>query len=74
MRNYSIRNTIKKNVEHELDKYAEFMLKKQNHFYVLGSENEFDSFYNKTGRYLKEERTPLFRVLNEDAQKQSRGG
>lgn len=74
MRNYSIRKTIKNNAGHELDKYADFMLRKQNHFYVIGSENEFNSFYNRTGRFLKEDEYCLLGFLNKDVQKQSRGG
>ncbi len=74
MRNYSIRNTKKKNAGHELDMYAEFMLKKQNHFYIIGSENEVIGFYNKTGRYFKEEGYQLLGFWHKDVQNQNGGG
>lgn len=49
MRNFSIHDTVWKNPGHELDKIAERILDKDNHFYFLGKVDEVISFIQKHG-------------------------
>ncbi len=53
MRNYSIHNMKWKNRGHELDGLAALMLDEGNEYYLIGSKEENESFYEKTGRYMK---------------------
>lgn len=53
MRNYSIHNTKWECRGHELDELASIMLNEKNEYYLVGSKEDINSFYEKTGQYMK---------------------
>lgn len=54
MRNYSIHPTVWENKGHELDELARIMLNEKNEYYVIGSKEEIERFYRRTGRYAEQ--------------------
>ncbi len=53
MRNYSIHNMKWENRGHELDGLASLMLNETNEYYLTGSKEEIETFYERTGQYIK---------------------
>ena len=52
MRNYSINNTKWLNPGHELDYIASIITRKENRFYIVGTEKEIKSFWEISGRKI----------------------
>lgn len=53
MRNFSLHNTKLTRGGNELDRIVEIIRNKENKYYIMGTENEINSFYERTGKYLE---------------------
>lgn len=69
MRNFSIKNTKWLNKGHELDYIATLILRPENNFYLIGSEDEIRNFFNRIGKKLADKNAVKGIVLTEYAEK-----
>lgn len=67
MRNYSIKNTKWLNPGHELDYIASIINRKENRFYIVGTESEIRSFWRKSGKNIRSNIAGYILTENNDA-------